>query len=85
MNAYVVTAAASGCGKTLVTLTLCRALTDLGARVQPFKIGPDYIDARLYEGVARDNIAASFLHRHFLPGSAAIASFVAACAAKVSP
>jgi cobyrinic acid a,c-diamide synthase len=52
MSAFVVTAAGSGHGKTLVSLALCAALRNAGVRVQPYKCGPDYIDARFYERVA---------------------------------
>jgi cobyrinic acid a,c-diamide synthase len=52
MSRFVVSAAGSGHGKTLVALALAKALRDAGARIQPYKIGPDYIDASFYARVA---------------------------------
>ncbi|MFZ5964805.1 cobyrinate a,c-diamide synthase [Thalassococcus sp. BH17M4-6] len=40
----LVSAPASGTGKTTVMLGLLRALADDGVKVQPYKSGPDYID-----------------------------------------
>ena len=39
----LVSAPASGTGKTTVTLGLLRALRDAGVTVQPFKCGPDFL------------------------------------------
>jgi cobyrinic acid a,c-diamide synthase len=48
-RALLVSAAASGQGKTTVTAALARALVARGKRVRVFKCGPDFIDPMLLE------------------------------------
>ncbi len=48
----MISAPASGCGKTTVMLGLLRALTEDGMAVQPFKSGPDYIDPAFHRAAS---------------------------------
>ena len=48
----MISAPASGTGKTTVTLGLLRALAEDGVAVQPFKSGPDYIDPAFHRAAS---------------------------------
>lgn len=48
MRAVILAGTHSGCGKTTIALGLMAACKALGFKVQPFKCGPDFIDAGLH-------------------------------------
>ena len=51
-TAFMVAGTHSGVGKTTVTLTLLRAVLAGGVSVQPFKVGPDFIDTAYHREIA---------------------------------
>ncbi|MEQ1974526.1 cobyrinate a,c-diamide synthase [Xenorhabdus sp. SGI240] len=70
-HTFVIAGTGSGCGKTTVTLGILRALMNRSLRVQPFKIGPDYLDGgwhRAVTGVASRNLDAFMLPEPILNG-----------------
>jgi cobyrinic acid a,c-diamide synthase len=66
MKGCIISAPVTGSGKTTVTLGLLSALSARGVAVQPFKIGPDFIDTGLHEiaaGVPSHNLDGWMLTR----------------------
>ena len=47
-RAIIIAGTKSGVGKTTITLGIIGALEEMGLKVQPFKVGPDFIDAGLH-------------------------------------
>jgi cobyrinic acid a,c-diamide synthase len=73
-RSLIISAPASGAGKTLVTLALARAYRERGLAVQCFKSGPDYIDPT-FHAAASDRI--SFNIDSWAMGADTIASLAA--------
>lgn len=52
MKKFLIAGATSGVGKTSATLGIISALVEKGYSVQPYKIGPDYVDTKFHTRVS---------------------------------
>lgn len=68
---FMISAASSGSGKTLITCGILQALVNRGMRVSSFKCGPDYIDPMFHRrviGTVSRNVDAFFCDDRTLMG-----------------
>lgn len=72
-HAFILAGTGSGCGKTTVTLGLLRLLQQRGLRVQPYKVGPDYLDTGWHSALC--GVASRNLDSFMLPPSTLNALF----------
>lgn len=68
MKGIMITAPASGSGKTVVTMGIIRALADTGFNVCGFKTGPDYIDTAFIRTVSGKDAGNLDMHLQGLDG-----------------
>lgn len=68
MKGIMITAPASGSGKTVVTMGIIRALADMGFNVCGFKTGPDYIDTGFIQTASRKDAGNLDMHLQGVDG-----------------
>ena len=73
-RAFILAGTGSGCGKTTVTLGLLSLLQQRGLRVQPCKVGPDYLDTAWHTAIS--GVASRNLDSFMLPAPILNALFV---------
>ena len=78
--AIVVAGTSSGVGKTTIAVGLMVALRRAGVRVQPFKVGPDFLDP-LQHRAACGGLSSVNLDGWMMGRSACVSAFRDACAA----
>jgi len=63
----ILAGATSGVGKTSITCSIIHALQKQGYSVQPFKVGPDYIDPSYLSSISKRGRLAKQRNGFYLP------------------